>query len=206
MADKKFTINGYKFLMKDGKVKLDEPLQTMHDKIKKEIAETKDKIKENIAEQETDNEEEIIYRVNKRNIFYILGGDILPTSLLLFMSIPMLTAVNTNVKLICIGLILFIIGMHFLLSTITFNEFIIYKDRVVIRRFFVKDECIYISNIKSVETASRLLMKDLFFICKNERRYAFMLRLSIPSLHDKDTYKIEEIIKNLQQEQENGKQ
>ncbi|MDR2080886.1 MAG: hypothetical protein LBP54_03225 [Campylobacteraceae bacterium] len=151
-------------------------------------------------------DEEILFRVDKRKWFYIWVGSMLPGSVLLLMSIPMLIGENTTILLMCIGLILFIFGMRIFMSTISFNELIITKERAIIRRFFVRDECIYINNIKSIEIITyAMAMNDIFFICKNERRYAFMLRLTIPGLYDKDSYKIEEIIKTLQQEQNNGK-
>jgi hypothetical protein len=151
-------------------------------------------------------DEEILYRVDKRNIFYILGGDLAVVGVSMLMSIPMLIGENTTILLMCIGLILFIYGMHSFMSTITFNELIITKKKIIVRRFFIKDECIYINNIKRIETTSHLLINDLVFVCKNERMYASILGLNITGLYDKDLYKIEEIIKTLQQEQNNGKQ
>jgi hypothetical protein len=157
--------------------------------------------------EEDIGDEEIIYRVDKRKWFYIWAGDMLPASLLLFISIATFMSINTKIWQICVAVIFFLIGMRMLMSTITFDELIIYKDKIIIRRFFVRDECIYISNIKSVVTGTyAMMMTDLLFVYKNKRGYAPILRLSVPSLYDDDLCEIEKIIKTLQQEQENGKQ
>jgi hypothetical protein len=77
------------------------------------------------------------------NHFYILVGDMLHSCLFLFVPIAILKADNirdVNIQVVCIGIILFIIGMYIFLSSVTFYEFIIYKNRVVIKRFFVKDQ------------------------------------------------------------------
>jgi hypothetical protein len=159
-----------------------------------------------MSEKTADNKE-ILYRVNKRKLFYILVGDMLPAGLFLFVSTSIFRADNisdVSMVIICVGMIMFIIGMHMFLSTITFKELIIYKDRVEIKRFIIKDKYIFINNIKSVETISHaMMMTSLFFIYKNERRYTFMLRLSVPSLYDDDMREIDEIIKTLQGEANN---
>jgi hypothetical protein len=156
-------------------------------------------------------DEEILYRVNKRKWFYILAGDMLPGSLLLFISVATFMSVNVKIWQICVAVIFFIFGIRYFMSVISFDELIITKDRVIIRRFFVRDECIYIVNIKYIVTGTHaMMMTSLYFLYKNERFYQFYVRMvlncSVSSLFDEDLYKIEELIKTLQQEQNDGKQ
>jgi hypothetical protein len=156
-----------------------------------------------MATQTTDNEN-IVYKANKRNLICLWIGNILPAGLPLSLAIVMFMADDPkSTGTVFVEILLFAASIYILLKSLTFKELIIYKDRVVVDRFIFKKIIIDIKNIARVNIEFSVISNVMMLIYNDKNDTSSLLQYSIAALTNKQVFEIKDTIKTLKQEKNN---
>ncbi|MDR1285090.1 MAG: hypothetical protein LBJ88_02690 [Campylobacteraceae bacterium] len=136
---------------------------------------------------------EILYKVNERSMVCIFGEIFL---IIAFILISCIAFSSDKILFTSFGVFLALFALYIFIVLITFNELVIYKDRVEINRKFFGISIIKIDEIKYVLVHGSLFSEWLSFQLKSSR-FSY-LKYLVTSLHIKDECEIRNIIKNLQ--------
>lgn len=149
-----------------------------------------------MIEKKLCTENEIIYEINKRNLFYLLS-DFLGSSFFIFLCTLFLLSEETWLKIIAfVVLILFVIPRLF--NTLFFRRLIVHKNRVSIDRYIFGEFYIDIDNIKKVQEEGYALYQAVRFIHK--RNFFFKFYFFVTALSLEDSLKIKKIVDKLKGE------
>lgn len=146
----------------------------------------------NENQEKLETNDEILYRVNERNPVYIFGDIFLVIS---FIFISFIAFSSDKIIYDILGILFLLFAFYIFIALTTFNELIIYKDRVEIDRKFFGISIIKINEIKHVLVNGRFFSEWLFFQLKNSRFSHF--KYLITSLRIEDEYEIQQIINDL---------
>jgi len=139
------------------------------------------------------SEEEIIYEVSERNLFFLFS-DFSVSSFFIFLLSLFLLSEEIWLKIIAsILLILFMIPLLF--NALFFKRLIVYKNKVSIDRYIFGEFSIDIDNIKNVQEEGYVLYQAVRFIHKNN--FFFKFYFFVTALSWEDSLKVKKIVNSL---------
>lgn len=141
------------------------------------------------------NKDKVLYKVEERGLIYIFFGEI---PVIIFLSILSYFLLHShNMSIFFLGILLIMFCIFSTIDLLTFNEIIIYKNRVVIKRFIFGNIIMDIKDIKYVAVGGSVTMSILIFVKKNSWLPSF--KYSVGALKEFDMIEIRKIILNIQQ-------
>ena len=151
----------------------------------------------NILREKIQNNEEPLLVVDERSGFYIFGGLFGVVVFFLFF----LMLINTEIIILKIfGLLFLWLGFDILTNLLSFEKIIVYGDKIVIERNFLKDINIKTEDIEAINSyGGSLILSTIGFYTKNRNFLGFKKYFSIYALKDDDKYCLRDLMNKIKQ-------
>ena len=151
----------------------------------------------NTLEEKTINNEEPLLVVDERSGFYIFGGLFLLVAFFLLFFI----LINTDLIILKLLSVIFLwIGFDILTNLLSFEKIIVYEDKMIIERNFLKDIKIKIDDIKNINLCgSNLIMSSVTFYTNKKNFFKLNKSLLVYALKNEDIFNIKILINKIKQ-------